>query len=83
MILGLIPFGIGAVIDIFKKSYKKNYRLIVGFVEDDKDIISQVNRTAFKATILIAIFCVIIYYMVKWTIAIGSFMYNFIAGLFT
>ena len=35
LVLGLIPFCIGDIIDAFNKSYKKNYRLIVGFVEDE------------------------------------------------
>ena len=63
--LGLIPFYIGDIIDTFNRSYKKNYRLIVGYVEDDQEIISEVNRKAIRTAVLIAILCVIIYYLVK------------------
>ena len=63
--LGLIPFYIGDIIDAFNRSYKKNYRLIVGYVEDDQEIISEVNRKAIRTAVWIAILCVIIYYLVK------------------
>ena len=61
----LIPFYIGDIIDVFNRSYKKNYRLIVGYVEDDQEIISEVNRKAIRTAVLIAIMCVIIYYLMK------------------
>ena len=61
----LIPFYIGDIIDVFNRSYKKNYRLIVGYVEDDQEIISEVNSKAIRTAVLIAIMCVIIYYLVK------------------
>ena len=63
--LGLIPFYIGDIIDAFNRSYKKNYRLIVGYVEDDQEIISEVNSKAIRTGVWIAILCVIIYYLVK------------------
>ena len=63
--LGLIPFYIGDIIDAFNSSYKKNDRLIVGYVEDDQEIISEVNRKAISTAVWIAILCVIIYYLVK------------------
>lgn len=34
--MGLIPFYIGDVIDVFNKSFVRNFKLIVGFVEGDK-----------------------------------------------
>ena len=61
----LIPFYIGDIIDVFNRSYKKNYRLIVGYVEDDQEIISEVNSKAIRTAVLIAIMCVIIYYLMK------------------
>lgn len=82
LILGLLPFWIGDIIDAFCKSYKKNYRLIVGFVEDDREIIREVNRKAVTTAIVIGLFCVIIYFLVKWTFALGSYLYDLILSLF-
>lgn len=62
--VGMIPFYIGNVLDIFIKSHKKNFKLIVGFVEDDKDIIREVNRKAVKSAIGILIFIGLIYLLI-------------------
>lgn len=82
VILGLIPFWLGDIIDVFYKSNKKNYRLIVGYVEDDKDIISEVNSQATKTAIIIVVFCVLIYFMVKWTVELGTFLWDTVSGWF-
>ena len=83
LVLGLIPFYIGDILDAFNKSYKKNYRLIVGFVEDDRNVIREVNEKAVKTAIMIGIFCIIIYYLVKWTYALGSYLYDLVLSLFS
>ena len=46
-LIGLVPFGVGDVLDIFYRSYSKNYRLIVGYVEEDKTVIRQVRKYTF------------------------------------
>lgn len=75
--LGIIPM-VGNFIDIFYKGYKKSYRQIVGFVEDDKEIISEVNGNAIKVTVFIIILCVIIYYLYR----LAAFVWNWVVGLF-
>lgn len=72
ILLGMIPFFIGDIIDVFNKGYKQNMKLIVGFVEDDREIIQKVNKKAFGMTIAIIIVCVLIYFCVKWIIALGA-----------
>lgn len=72
--LGLIPFCIGDIIDTFNRSHVQNARLIVGFVEDDKSIIEEVNRKAFWTGVLILIFCAIIYLLVRLAIQVGSWI---------
>lgn len=68
--IGLIPFYIGNFLDFFNRSYLQNIRLIVGFVEDDKEIIDEVNRKAVRTAVLIGIFCIIIYLLVQAVITI-------------
>ncbi len=77
--LGLIPFWIGDFIDVFIQ----NSRLIVGFVEDDKKIIEEVNRKALWTGILIVIFCLIIYWLVKLAVSITTRIGDFFSGLFS
>ena len=60
-LLGMIPFWIGNIFDIFNRSFIKNMRLIKGFIDDDKEIISEVNRNAFWMAILIVLFGFLIY----------------------
>lgn len=64
VLIGMIPFCIGNVLDFFNRAYLQNMRLIVGYVEDDKEIIDEVNRKAVGTAILIVIACVLIWLMV-------------------
>lgn len=68
VLIGLIPFYVGDICDAFNRCYVQNCKLIVGFVEDDKDIIHEVNRKAVWTAIMIALFCYLIYLLVSWTI---------------
>lgn len=76
--LGMIPFWIGNFIDVFNRSYLQNFRLIVGFVEGDKEIIRQVNRNALGMGVLIVICCLVICGLVK----LGAFIASAIGGWF-
>lgn len=64
VLIGLIPFYIGDIIDVFNRAYLKNARLITRFVEDDKEVISEVNRKAAWMGFMILVLCVLIYFMV-------------------
>lgn len=86
---GMIPFYIGDIIDVFNKAYKKNYRLIVGFVEGDEDIKKDINRKTLYFSIMIAVFCMLIYAMfqlVHWLWQLlagaGSSLYEWLLRLF-
>lgn len=80
--MGLIPFYIGDVIDVFNKSFVRNFKLIVGFVEGDKKVISEINRKAVRMAVLIVMLCVIIYFLVLLTIKVMTWFWHVIAGLF-
>lgn len=82
-ILGAIPFFIGDIIDVFNRSYKKSYRLIVGFIEDDKEIIKEVNRKALTTAVLIVVFCFIIYWLVSLVISLTTSVWEFISSFFS
>lgn len=82
MAIGLIPFWIGDILDVFNRAYLQNCRLIVGFVEDDREIIHEVNRKAVWTGIMILVLCIIIYYLVKLVTYIGTLIADFFSNLF-
>ncbi len=43
ILLGLLPFGVGNVIDFFHRSNRQNMRLIEGFVNNDQEVVKLVN----------------------------------------
>lgn len=63
VLLGLFPF-LGNFFDIFHRSNLKNFKLIKGFVEDDREIIKKVNVRAVWMGFLIALLCWLIYLMI-------------------
>ena len=82
MMLGIIPLWIGDLLDIFNRSYSKNYRLIVGFVEGDQKVIQEVNRKAVLTTVGILALCFIIYWLTKAVIYLTSELWEWVQGLF-
>ena len=82
MMLGIIPLWIGDLLDIFSRSYAKNYRLIVGFVEGDKEVIQEVNRKAVLTAAGILVLCVIIYWVARLAVYLTSELWGWISGLF-
>ena len=67
--LVMLPFWIGNILDFFNKSYKENYRLIVGYVEKDRNVIRAVNR---KVTYLISMIVLLIAVIIGLIILIGK-----------
>lgn len=82
VLIGSIPFFIGDIADFFYLSYKKNFELIVGFVEDDREIISKVNIQAFWIALGIVIICYLIYLVFSLAFTIYQSIYEWIASLF-
>ena len=54
--LGMIPFYVGNIIDIFHRSNKLNMQLIDGFIADDPVVMQHVQRKALQS----AIACVVL-----------------------
>ena len=82
LLIGAIPFYIGDVLDVFKRSYVENLKLITGYIEDDKEIINKVNKKAFWTAVFIVVLCWLIYVVISWAISLGTWAYDWIASLF-
>ncbi len=83
MAIGMIPFWVGNILDFFNRAYLQNCRLIVGFVEDDREIIREVNRKAFWMGVGIVVCCFLIYWLISIAIAATAWIFNFISSLFS
>lgn len=82
VLLGMIPFFVGDVIDIFHRANTKNMAMIQGFIDGDETIIRQVNRRALQSAIVLIILLQLIAFMVWLLIFFGSFLYSAIASIF-
>ena len=74
MLVGAVPF-IGDLIDVF-------HRLIVGFVEDDAEIVDKVKKNAFKMFILILVTGYAVYWLISTSVAVGNSLWHWVRGLF-
>lgn len=74
VLIGAIPFCIGDVLDVFKRSYIDNLKLITGYIEDDKEIISKVQKKAFWTAVFIVVLCWLIYVVISWAIRVGNWL---------
>ncbi len=69
ILVGAIPF-LGNIFDFFKRSYLANLRLITGYIEDDKKIISEVHKKAVTTAVLIVVLCGLIYMVVALAMSV-------------
>ncbi len=81
-LLGIVPYA-GDVVDIFNRSYRKNQKLIQGFVDQDQEVIKKVNKSFIKSIIGIIILIVLIYFAIiligkitSWIIEQGQYLYS-------
>ena len=81
VLLGMIPFFIGDVIDIFHRANMKNMAMIQGFIDGDEAIIKQVNRRALQSAIVLLVLLILIALMIWALISFGSYLYSLIASI--
>ena len=82
IMVGIIPYGIGDVLDIFHRSYAKNLKLIDGFVGNDEKVIREVNRKAWITGLLIIVSGAIIFLFMKLAMTLITGGFRMITGLF-
>ena len=81
VLLGMIPFFIGDVIDIFHRANMKNMAMIQGFIDGDDAIIKQVNRRALQSAIVLLVLLLLIALMIWALVSFGSYLYSLIASI--
>ena len=81
VLMGMIPFYIGDVIDIFHRANIKNMQMIQGFVDGDEAIIKQVNQRAWQSAIVLIVLLLLIILMIWLLIFFGSYLYSLVASI--
>lgn len=76
VLLGMIPFYVGDIFDVFHRSNQQNMQLIRGFVEGEPETINAVNRKAAYSIVLFISLCIMIYFMVKLVIWVGQQVFS-------
>lgn len=82
VLLGMIPFFVGDIIDIFHRANRQNMAMIQGFVDGDAAVIRQVNQRATQAAVALVIMLLLIAFMIWLIVSIGSFIYSLFASIF-
>ena len=82
VLLGMIPFFIGDIIDIFHRANSQNMRMIQGFVDGDETVIKQVNRRAWQSAFVLFILLLLIVLMIWLLISFGSYLYSLLLSIF-
>ena len=82
VLLGMIPFFVGDIIDIFHRANTQNMQMIQGFVDGDEAVIKQVNQRAWQSAIGLIVLLMLIALMIWLLITFGSYLYSLVASLF-
>lgn len=82
VLLGLIPFFVGDVIDFFHRSNTKNMAMVQGFVDGDESIVREVNRRAWQSAVVLVVLLLLIVLAVWLLVSFGSYLYTSVASLF-
>ena len=82
VLMGMIPFFVGDIIDFFHRANIQNMQMIQGFVDGDETMIRQVNQRAFQSAIILTILLLLIALMIWALISFGSYLYSLVASVF-
>lgn len=82
VLLGMIPFFVGDIIDIFHRANIQNMEMIQGFVDGDETVIKKVNQRAWQSALFLILCLLLIALMIWVLISLGSFLVSQIKPLF-
>ena len=73
ILIGLIPFFVGDVLDVVSRPYRRNLRLIEGYLAGDKSTIRHLQKHVAITLFAILLCCTLIYFMLKAVLWFGDF----------
>ena len=81
VLLGMIPFFVGDIIDIFHRANTQNMQMIQGFVDGNEAVIKQVNQRAWQSAIVLILLLLLIALMIWLLISFGSYLYSLLTTI--
>ena len=81
VLLGMIPFFVGDIIDIFHRANTQNMQMIQGFVDGNEAVIKQVNQRAWQSAIVLFILFLLISLTIWLLISFGSYLYSLLTSI--
>ena len=82
VLMVMIPFFVGDIIDFFHRANIQNMQMIQGFVDGDETIIKQVNKKAWQSAIVLIVLLLLIVLMIWALVSFGSYLYSLLASIF-
>ena len=76
ILLGLIPFFVGDIIDVFHRSNVRNMAMVRGFVDGDQAVIRKVNERAWQAAAILIALLALIGLMIWLLIRFGQYLFS-------
>ena len=80
VLMGMIPFFVGDVIDFFHRANIQNMQMIQGFVDGDETIIKQVNQRAWAIVLIVLLLFIAL--MIWALVSFGSYLYSLVTSIF-
>lgn len=77
ILIGLIPFFVGDVLDVFSRPYRRNLQLIEGYLAGDKSTIRHLQKHVAITLFAILLCCTLIYFMFKAVLWFGEWIVGF------
>ena len=74
ILIGLIPFFVGDVLDVFSRPYRRNLQLIEGYLTGDKSTIRHLQKHVAITLFAILFCCTLIYFMLKAVLWFGEWI---------
>ena len=56
VLMGMLPFFVGSIVDFLNKAHAKNMKLIDGYINDDPVIVHEVRRKAWWSAAMLIVF---------------------------
>ena len=82
VLMGMIPFFVGDIIDFFHRANIQNMQMVQGFVDGDRAIIRQVNQRAWQSAVVLIVLLLLIALMIWALVSFGSYLYSLVASAF-
>lgn len=76
VLVGMVPFFVGNVLDFFYRSNSRNLRMIIGFVNGDKRVVGEVNRKAVQSAVVMIVLIALIVAMIVLLAKLGAWLFG-------